>query len=96
VSIPSDDPIVKRIRDQITENDLEIVGLLNKRLALVDELWRYKTEHGIDMYVPEREQWMVSFLTRANEGPLSDEALRAVYGTIVETTKAEAARLGRS
>jgi chorismate mutase len=96
VSTPSDDPVVKRIRDQITENDLEIVGLLNKRLALVDELWHYKTEHGIDMYVPEREQWMVTFLTRANEGPLSDEALREVYRAIVETTKAEAARLGEA
>ena len=94
MSTPSDDPVVKRLRDQITENDLELVGLLNKRLSLVDELWRYKAEHGIDMYVPEREQWMVAFLTRANEGPLSDDALREIYRTIVVTTKAEAARLG--
>jgi chorismate mutase / prephenate dehydratase len=95
VSTPSDDPVVKRLRDQITENDLELVGLLNKRLSLVDELWRYKAEHGIDMYVPEREQWMVTFLTRANEGPLSDDALCAIYRTVVDTTKAEAARLGK-
>lgn len=91
-----DDPVVKRLRDQITENDLELVGLLNKRLSLVDELWRYKAEHGIDMYVPEREQWMVKFLTDANDGPLSDEALHEIYKTIVETSKAEAARLGES
>ena len=96
MSNPSDDPVVNRLRDQITENDLEIVGLLNRRLALVDELWRYKAEHGIDMYVPQREQWMVEFLTKANEGPLSDEALRTIYTTIVETTKSEATRLGAS
>ena len=90
-----DDPVVKRLRDQITENDLELVGLLNKRLSLVDELWRYKAEHGIDMYVPEREQWMVKFLTDANDGPLSDEALGEIYRTIVETSKAEATRLGK-
>jgi chorismate mutase len=94
VSTPDDDPVVKRLRDQITDNDLAIVALLNRRLALVDELWRHKAEHGIAMYVPEREQWMVTLLTEANEGPLSDEALRAIYRTIVETTKAEAARLG--
>jgi chorismate mutase len=92
----SDDPEVRRLRDQITENDLEIVGLLNKRLSLVDELWRYKAEHGIDMYVPEREQWMVTFLTEANEGPLSNEALCEVYRAIVETSKAEATRLGKT
>ena len=47
------------------------------------------------MYVPEREAQMVTFLTGANMGPLSDEALREVYRVIVETTKAEATRLGR-
>jgi chorismate mutase/prephenate dehydrogenase len=94
MSTPGDDPVVKRLRDQITENDLELVGLLNKRLSLVDELWRYKAANGIDMYVPEREQWMVTFLTRANEGPLSDDALCTIYRTIVETSKAEATRLG--
>ena len=95
MSTPSDDPVVKRLRDRITENDLELVGLLNKRLSLVDELWRYKAGHGIDMYVPEREQWMVTFLAHANEGPLSDEALLEIYRTVVETSKAEAARLGK-
>jgi chorismate mutase len=94
VSSSNDDPVVKRLRDQITDNDLEIVALVNKRLALVDELWRYKAEHGLDMYAPEREQWMVTFVADANAGPLSDEALREIYRTIVETTKAEAARLG--
>ena len=95
MTTPSDDPVMKRFRDQISENDLEIITLINKRLALVDQLWRYKREHGIDMYVPEREAQMVTFLTNANMGPLSDEALREVYRVIVETTKAEAARLGQ-
>ena len=74
----------------------EIIDLINKRLTLVDKLWRYKAEHGIEMYNPEREEWMVTFLTRANKGPLSQEALTQVYKAIVETTKDEAARLGRS
>jgi chorismate mutase len=95
VSTSSDDPVVKRLRDQISDNDLKIVELINRRLSLVDELWRYKAEHGIEMYSAEREEWMVTFLTRANNGPLSHEALREVYRTIVETTKTEAARLGQ-
>ena len=33
---------------------------------------------------------MVTFLSRANKGPLSQDALREVYRTIVETTKSEA------
>ncbi len=93
---PNDDPVVKQFRDQISDNDLKIIELINKRLTLVDKLWRYKAEHGIDMYNPEREEWMVTFLSRANKGPLSQEALREIYRGIVETTKAEATRLGES
>ena len=94
MSTPGDDPVVKQFRDQISDNDLKIIELINKRLSLVDKLWRYKAEHGMDTYNPEREEWMATFLTRANAGPLSQEALREVYKAIVETTKSEAARLG--
>jgi chorismate mutase len=94
VSTPGDDPVIKQFRDQISDNDLKIIDLINKRLTLVDKLWRYKADHGVDMYNPEREEWMVTFLSRANKGPLSQDALREVYKAIVETTKSEATRLG--
>jgi chorismate mutase len=94
VSTPSDDPVVKQFRDQISDNDLKIIDLINKRLTLVDRLWRYKAEHGIEMYNPEREEWMITFLSRANKGPLSQDALAEVYRAIVATTKNEATRLG--
>ena len=95
MSTPNDDPVIKQFRDQISDNDLKIIDLINKRLSLVDKLWRYKAEHGVDMYAPDREEWMLTFLSRANKGPLSQDALRDVYKTIVETTKSEAQRLGR-
>ena len=94
MSTPNDDPVIKQFRDQISDNDLKIIDLINQRLKLVDKLWRYKAEHGVDMYSPEREEWMVTFLSRANKGPLSQDALVEVYRTIVETTKNEATRLG--
>lgn len=94
MTTPSDDPVVKQYRDQISDIDLELIALLNRRLQVVDQLWRYKAEHGIAMYVPEREAQMVAFLTEANQGPLTADGLREVYRSIVDTTKAEAARLG--
>ncbi len=94
MSTPTDDPVIKQFRDQISDNDLKIVDLINKRLTLVDKLWRYKAQQGIEMYNPEREEWMLTFLARANKGPLSQDALREVYRSIVETTKREAERLG--
>jgi chorismate mutase len=94
LSNPGDDPVIKQFRDQISDIDLKIVDLVNKRLTLVDKLWRYKAEHGVEVYNPEREEWMLTFIARANKGPMSPEALREVYRTIVETTKDEAHRLG--
>ena len=94
MSTTSDDPVIKQFRDQISDNDLKIIDLINKRLSLVEKLWRYKAERGVDMYNPEREEWMLTFLSRANKGPLSQDALVEVYRTIVETTKNEATRLG--
>jgi len=94
LSTQSDDPVIKQFRDQISDNDLKIVDLINKRLSLVDKLWRYKAEHGVEIYNPEREEWMLTFLARANKGPLSQDALVEIYRTIVETTKDEATRLG--
>ena len=95
MSTPNDDPVIKQFRDQISDNDLKIIDLINKRLSLVDKLWRYKAEQGVDMYNAEREEWMVTFLSRANKGPLSQDALREIYRTIVETTKSEATQADR-
>jgi chorismate mutase len=94
LSTPIDDPVITRFRDQISDLDLQLVELLNRRLAVVDELWHYKAEHGVDTYDPEREARMVAFLDEVNTGPLSPEALQKVYRAIVETVKDEAHRLG--
>jgi chorismate mutase len=94
VSTPSDDPVIKQFRDQISDNDLKIVDLINKRLKLVDKLWRYKAGQGVEVFNPEREEWMLTFVSRANKGPLSPDALREVYKAIVATTQDEARRLG--
>ncbi len=40
---------------------------------------------------PEREEWMLRYLTRANTGPLSDEGLRELFTTVLDLTKREVA-----
>ena len=34
------DPVIKQFREQISDNDLKVVELLNKRIKLVTQLWR--------------------------------------------------------
>jgi chorismate mutase/prephenate dehydratase len=85
------DPVITQIRDQISDNDLKIVDALNKRLKLVAQLKKYKEEHGVDFYDPAREEWMLTFLSRANKGPLSNDGLHDVFAEILAVTKQELA-----
>lgn len=88
----NDDPIVRQFREQIAAIDLEIVAALNRRVALVKQLHAHKAQHGYDFVDPAREEWMRAFVSRANEGPLSDESLIELYSHLVAVSKREAAR----
>lgn len=88
----SDDPVIRQFRDQISDNDLKIVELVNKRLKLVKQLKAYKEQQGVEFVDPAREEWMLTFVSRANKGPLSAEGLAELYRHLVEVTKREAQR----
>jgi chorismate mutase len=83
------DPIIRQLRDAISDNDRKLVDALNKRLELVARLKRYKESLGIGFVDPEREEWMLSYLQRANGGPLSADGLREFYTRILDLTKRE-------
>ena len=85
----NDDPTIRGLREQISDADRALIDAINRRLELVEELWRYKREQGIPVLAPEREEFMVTYLTRANRGPLSDDGLRALYGEVLALTKRE-------
>ena len=65
---------------------------INRRLELVARLKRYKESRGLEFVDPEREEWMVQYLTRANRGPLSPEGLREIFSELLDLTKREVAR----
>jgi chorismate mutase len=88
----SADPVVRRLRDEISDNDLAIIEGINRRLTLVARLKEYKSSRGFAFVDPEREDWMVQYLLRANRGPLSPEGLREIFAAILDLTKAEVDR----
>jgi chorismate mutase len=85
------DPVVRQLREQISDNDLVLVNAINKRLRLVQRLKEYKTARGFEFVDQAREDWMLSYVTRANRGPLSAEGLREIYGALLDLTKREVA-----
>lgn len=88
----NDDPLIKQLRQQISDTDRSIVDAINARLRLVARLKSYKESRGIDFLDPEREEWMLQYLARANRGPLSGDGLRELFEEILDLTKREVQR----
>jgi len=84
------DLVLAQLREQITELDRAMIEIVNKRLRLVERLWRYKEKHGLALHDPAREDWMLRYLSRANRGPLSSEGLAELYALVLDLTKREA------
>ncbi|QUM79577.1 bifunctional chorismate mutase/prephenate dehydrogenase [Moritella sp. 5] len=76
------DPLGK-LRDKIDDVDQQLVDLLAQRLALVAEVGEIKSEHGLPIYVPERETAMLGKRREEAEekgvpGDLIEDVLRRV------------------
>jgi chorismate mutase len=88
----TDDPLIKQLRQQISDTDRSIVDAINTRLRLVARLKTYKESRGIDFLDPEREEWMLQYLSRANRGPLSQDGLKELFEEVLDLTKREVRR----
>jgi len=88
----ANDPLIRQLREQLSDNDVRIVEALNARLKLVARLKQVKEERGIGFLDPAREEWMLQYLTRANRGPLSADGLREIYTELLDLTKREVSR----
>jgi chorismate mutase len=89
------DPLITQLRREITETDRAIVELVNKRLRLVATMKGYKARRGIEFVDVEREDWMLTYLQRANAGPLSAAGLTELFRDLLALTKREVTRLER-
>ncbi|MBI4625165.1 MAG: prephenate dehydratase [Verrucomicrobia bacterium] len=71
------------IREKIDHLDKKLVELLNQRLALAAEIGKLKRSQGGQIYVAEREDAVLRKVTAQNQGPIKNEALRAIYREIM-------------
>jgi chorismate mutase/prephenate dehydratase len=76
-----------KLRARIDALDVEIVQLLNRRARLGLDAGRTKTRSGRPVSDTEREREVLVRVAMANEGPLPQEALLALYRQLIETIK---------
>ena len=90
-SDPEHDPVVRDLRERITEVDRAILDAANTRLRLVRELREHKIAQGWDFVDPGREERLLDALAHENPGPLSDAGVRLLFIDLLAHTKREVA-----
>ncbi len=84
---------VRRLRQRINALDRKIVGLLNERAELAREVGLAKTRLGrLAIRDGEREREVLLRVTMANQGPLPQADLLALYRRLMAATRALEAR----
>ena len=75
------------LRSELDALDREIVNLLNRRARLGLEAGKAKLKSGRPITDKEREREVMVRVAMANNGPLPQDALLALYRQLIETIK---------
>jgi len=78
---------LESLRAEIDALDVEIVSLLNRRARLGLAAGHAKTRRGRPLTDAERERDVLVRISLANEGPLPQAELLALYRQLIETIK---------
>lgn len=79
---------LESLRQKIDALDTELLRLLNERATVAQEIGTLKTREGLPVYSPEREDRLLRGLVERNAGPLTPEAIRAIYREIMSASLA--------
>jgi chorismate mutase / prephenate dehydratase len=72
-------------RKAIDRLDAQIVRLLNERTKHVLGIGEIKIKAGEEIYAPHRELAVFERICRLNQGPMTDESLRAIYREVMSS-----------
>ena len=70
---------LEELRSQINELDHKLVRLLNERARVVVEIGKLKNKTAKPVYAPDREKQVFARIAEANDGPLPDKCLVAIW-----------------
>jgi chorismate mutase / prephenate dehydratase len=83
-------------RRKIDAIDTAMLHLLNLRAELSLEVGRVKSEAGVPLRAPEREQEILTRMKQSNPGPLDAETIGKVYQLILDESIRTQTRFGYS
>lgn len=76
------------LRTKIDALDGDVLRLLNERAKLALSIAEIKRSGEAPFYVPEREKMVLDRLRSRNDGPLTDDAIKAIYREVMSSIRA--------
>jgi chorismate mutase len=75
------------LRREIDKLDLEILELLQRRMALVEQIAFLKRQAGVEVQDAAREEAIFRRLAQGARTPLSPEAVERIFGEILKVSR---------
>ncbi len=75
------------IRQRIDSIDDELLRLFNERAKLATQIGQMKKTLGLPIYIPSREEEILTRVQRENPGPLSPEAIARLYQQLIDESR---------
>jgi chorismate mutase len=74
-------------RKEINQLDKELLRIFNERAALALKIGEIKKELGIPVYDPERERNIFETMSKANPGPLENDAIIRLFERVIDESR---------
>ncbi|MGD0166974.1 MAG: chorismate mutase [Gaiellaceae bacterium] len=83
------DPILNSLREEIAAADRDLISAFARRLRVAARIKSHKADQGYELIDPEREQRLFETWRQANDGTISDQALRELFEVVLALSKRE-------
>lgn len=74
---------VQELRERVDAVDHDLVRALNERASIVQEIVAMKSEAGVPLFDPKREEEILQRAMEYNEGPIYDTSMREIFELIL-------------
>ena len=78
---------LKQWRDHIDEIDRILLHFINERSRSANAIGQIKQHLDLPIYAPRREQAVIENVLSANQGPLSNRAVRRIFERLIDETR---------
>ncbi|MGH7825882.1 MAG: prephenate dehydratase [Candidatus Binatia bacterium] len=78
---------VDALRKKIDQIDEKVVALLNHRASLAQKIGHSKSLNNQEVYVPNREKEVLLRVSSLSHGPLSEQAIRAIFREVISASR---------